>query len=182
MPLPEAYLNGDQFGLPASCKVHRLANIATDKLHCGEHCRIDAFVTITGDVRLGAAVHLGTGCGIWGGYGVRIGTGTSISPGAKIFSATEDVGSVLKSNPQLPGRAFKWVKVRIGAFCVIGSGTVLLPGSVIGHEVVIGALSLVKGDIDIDSGGVYAGSPVRFIKHRTPVNRLLSLGEDVIGA
>jgi len=180
MPLPEAYLNGDQFGLPASCKVHRLANIATDKLRCGENCRIDAFVTITGDVWLGAAVHLSTGCGIWGGYGVRIGTGTSVSPGAKIFSATEDVGSELTSNPQLPGRAFKSGEVLIGNFCVIGAGSVVLPRSCIGHETVVGALSLVGGCY-IGSQGVYAGIPVRFIKHRTPVNRLQSLGEDVIG-
>ena len=176
MPLPNPYLPGTAFGLPASCMVHRLANIATDKLRCGENCRIDAFVTITGDVTLDDCVHIGTGAIILGGGGlVQIGTGTSISPGAKIFSATEAVDAPLTSNPQCQERAFKSGAVHIGSFCVIGAGSVVLPRAIIIDEAVVGALSLVPFGRTLGFGGVFAGIPVRFIKPRQVVNRLKSL-------
>src|SRR3990167_5686918 len=132
-------------GLLASSLVHKSANIATTQLKCGKYCRIDAFVTITGDVTLGDYVHVGVGACLFGTHGITIGDGVSISPGAKIFSASEDVDSELVSNPQVMTRNFLHGAVRIGRLAVVGANSVVLPGASIGDESVVGALSLGKG-------------------------------------
>src|SRR3990167_5478798 len=143
------------YGLSASTLVHKLANIATDSLKCGDNCRIDAFVTITGDVTLGDRVHIGTGACLFGTHGITIGDGASISPGAKIFSASEDVDSDLVSNPQVMNRSFLHGAVIIGRLAVIGANSVVLPNSCIGDETVVGAMSLVPAGASLGRSGVY---------------------------
>jgi len=53
--------------------------------------------------------------------------------------------------------------VRIGAGSWLGHGTVVLPGAIVGKHVVIGANSVVRGEIP--DFCVAAGNPVRVIKH-----------------
>lgn len=52
-------------------------------------------------------------------------------------------------------------KVKIGNNVFIGIGTTILKGVTIGNNVIIGAGSIVTKDLE--SNGVYAGSPARFI-------------------
>ncbi len=52
-------------------------------------------------------------------------------------------------------------RVKIGNDVFIGHGSVILPGTTIGDRVVIGAGSVVKGDIP--SGSVAVGSPARVV-------------------
>jgi acetyltransferase-like isoleucine patch superfamily enzyme len=54
--------------------------------------------------------------------------------------------------------------VVIGRDCYLGAGTMVLAGSTIGDGAIIGARSVVKGDIP--SGEVWAGNPARFIRKR----------------
>jgi maltose O-acetyltransferase len=51
--------------------------------------------------------------------------------------------------------------VKIGERCYIGAGTTILPGSVIGNDAVIGAGSVVTGEIP--AGAVAVGNPARVI-------------------
>jgi maltose O-acetyltransferase len=51
--------------------------------------------------------------------------------------------------------------VSIGRHCYIGAGTIVLPGAVIGDEAIIGAGSLVRGEIP--AGSVAVGCPARVI-------------------
>ena len=59
--------------------------------------------------------------------------------------------------------------VRIGAGSWLGHGTVVLPGAIVGKHVVIGANSVVRGEIP--DFCVAAGNPVRVIKHLAPTDR-----------
>jgi maltose O-acetyltransferase len=52
-------------------------------------------------------------------------------------------------------------RVRIGDRVFVGHGTVILPGATIGSDAVIGAGSVVKGNIP--TGSVVAGNPARVI-------------------
>jgi acetyltransferase-like isoleucine patch superfamily enzyme len=52
--------------------------------------------------------------------------------------------------------------IEIGSNVFIGYGTIILPGSIVGDDVVIGAGSVVTGEIP--SGSVAAGVPARVIK------------------
>lgn len=147
-------------GLPESVAVHRLSNIAGE-LHAGENCRIDAFTTITGTVTLGKNVHIATGVSIFGGAGVAIGDDTSISPGAMIFTASFDRETGYRVNPQLADKKYSSGPVKIGARCIVGAGSVVLPNVTLDDDVLIGALSLVKRDL---VAGLYAGAPVRLLQ------------------
>lgn len=52
--------------------------------------------------------------------------------------------------------------IKIGNNVFIGANSIILPGTVIGDNYIIGAGSVVKGHLDSDS--VYAGVPVKKIK------------------
>jgi acetyltransferase-like isoleucine patch superfamily enzyme len=53
--------------------------------------------------------------------------------------------------------------VRIGAGSWLGHGTVVLPGTTIGRHVVIGANSVVRGDVP--DFCIAAGNPAKVIRH-----------------
>lgn len=163
------YLSGLEWNWDESVLVHRLALIVGTHVRVGRYSRIDAFTVITGDVTLGERVHIGTGAHIYGSYGVSMGECCSLSPGAKIFTATDDVNSPYLANPLLLTRQGKTGPVRIGAYSVIGSNSVVLPNVSIGDEVQIGSNSSVTKSIP--AGQVWGGSPATYIKIRCPIDR-----------
>ena len=141
-----------------------MANIAGTVV-AGENCRIDAFVTITGRVKLGDNVHIGTGACLFGSHGIEIGKGASISPGAKIFTATEDTKSHYVSNPQVEPRCCIFGGVIVKNYAVVGSNSVVLPNVVIGAGAQVGCLSLVK--YSVPDGEIRAGIPAKNIGIKT---------------
>ncbi len=144
-------------------RIHHLANVAGD-LKMGENCRIDAFVTITGDVTLGDNVHIGTGACLFGAHRIIIGNGVSISPGAKLFTATEDMKAEFPSNPQLPQRCVQSGTISVYEYAVVGANAVVLPNVHIGKRAQVGALSLVNKSVQDDS--IVAGIPIKTIGSR----------------
>lgn len=52
--------------------------------------------------------------------------------------------------------------IEIGEYCYVGTGCTLLPGAVVPDRSVVGASSLVRGDL-VDPGRVYAGVPARSV-------------------
>ncbi len=142
--------------------INKLANIVGE-LETGDNCRIDAFVTITGHVKIGNNVHIATGVCIFGTHGVEIGDDTTISPGAKIFTSTYDSETGYRANPQLDNRKSVDGPVKIGARCIVGANSVVLPNVILEDEVLIGCQSMVKSNLP---RGLYADSPVRsLLKH-----------------
>lgn len=143
--------------------INKLANIVGTVEH-GDNCRIDPFVTITGEVRMGNNVHIGVGACIFGTAGVFIGDDCSISPGAKIFTTSYDSETGHLANPQLKDKKYLSGPVLIGDRCIIGANTVVLPRVTIENDVLVGAQSLVNKDLQ--SNSIYAGNPARKIKDR----------------
>ncbi len=154
------------FGLSPNVLVHRLANIACTEFIAGENCRIDAFVTLTGSIRLGANCHISTGSVVIGGHGFEMGDGCALSPGVKVFTATDDMdsGYLASFSGGLEHRAYKGGAVKLGKYVVIGANSVVLPKVEIGDEVQVGALSLVNRSLE--GRGIYAGAPARLLRPR----------------
>lgn len=145
--------------------VHKLANIVGN-VEIGQCSRIDAFVTITGNVRLGKKVHISTGACIFGGEGVEIGDYSGLSPGVKVFTSTEDLSGDSFMHPTSEkNRTPQSSPVFIGKHCTIGANSVVLPGSYLHDGSCVGALSLVKGTLF--GWAVYAGIPVKKLKDRS---------------
>ena len=171
----QPYLRGSLFGWPDSVRVHRLANIA-GQCEVGEHTRIDAFVTITGRVRIGKNCHIATGVAIFGGFGsvhddagVVIGDAVALSPGVKVFTETTDLASGLITGHVGADleRASFGAPVVIDRYASVGANSVVLPGVHIYPGVQVGALSLVRESLA--AGFVYAGCPCRVVSVRPPL-------------
>lgn len=132
----------------------------------GAGSRVDAFVTMTGKVRIGRNCHISTGACIFGGAGFEMGDHSGLSPGVKVHTSTEDVDWGLM-HPTAPcGRHPIEAPIRVGSHCAIGTNSVLLPGAEIPDGAVVGALSLVKERLLPWS--VYAGIPAEFKRTRRP--------------
>lgn len=111
-------------------------------------------------VRIGDRCLIGRGSGIVGHLSIEI--DNDVWTGHNVYITDQNHGyedlDVPISMQSMPERA-----VRIGAGSWLGHGTVVLPGVTIGRHVVVGANSVVRGDIP--SYCVAAGNPIRVIKH-----------------
>jgi acetyltransferase-like isoleucine patch superfamily enzyme len=112
-------------------------------------------VTITGPVTVGSRTHIGTGACIFGEGGVTIEAGVSVSPGVKVYTRTD-------CNPQ-DDDGSEHFPVVLKEKSMIGTNSVVLPGTVVGTRTVVGALSLARGKL-LD-GWLYAGVPAKPIRN-----------------
>jgi dTDP-4-amino-4,6-dideoxy-D-glucose acyltransferase len=55
--------------------------------------------------------------------------------------------------------------VHVGRHVIVGSGSVVLPGIILGDGSAVGALSLVNADCE--EFGIYAGTPAKRISNRS---------------
>jgi len=135
----------------------------------GDHVRIDDFAVITADepVELGAYVHIATGVYLNGTAGVTIGDFTSLSARVCLYTNTDDFSGPAIIGATVPNeyRNVKTQRVDIGRHCVIGAGSVVLPGAELPEGVAVGALSLVKDRLE--EWTLYAGVPVRKVRPRS---------------
>ncbi|SJM29740.1 acyltransferase [Mesorhizobium delmotii] len=77
------------------------------------------------------------------------------------YSITTALASIGKMIPRGPGEVFILDDIVIGRNCFIGARASVLPGARVGDNVVIGAGSVVKGNIA--DGSIVAGNPARTI-------------------
>lgn len=106
-------------------------------------------------------VHIGMGCRIDLTAMVIIERGTTLSPGVTILTHS-DPGSYHLSpicNEFAPFTA----AVNIGSHCWVGSNSTILPATRINDQCVVGACSLVKGNLQACS--LYYGMPVKKIRN-----------------
>ena len=91
---------------------------------------------------------------------ISIGKNTTMS--SEIVVLTHDYSIITGMHASGYNRTGRFLKpVSIGENCFIGLRSILLPGTTIGDNVIIGAGSVVKGKLP--SNGVYAGNPAKFI-------------------
>lgn len=130
---------------------------------------IDSFVKIkpvggSGDVVLGENVVINSGCVIYSGNGVRIGDNTAVAANT-VFAALNheyrDRTRLIRDQRFAPSRG----GIDIGEDVWIGAGCVLLDGARLGSGCVIGALSLVRGQVEPYT--VNAGNPLKCIGVRS---------------
>lgn len=85
---------------------------------------------------------------------IEIGRNTTICEGTYLLCHD--------SSPRVGGFDTLFGNIKIGSNVFIGIKCIILMDTTIGDNVIIGAGSVVKGEIP--SGGVWAGNPARFIK------------------
>lgn len=134
----------------------------------GDNCIIDDFTYISTALELKSYVHISAGCRIIGGKNstVSFGEYSTLSPGVVLAAGSDDyVGGI--ATPLVPMDAKGDAQIgfiRLGRHCIVGSNSVVLPNVSFGDGASVGALSLVKRDLE--AWGLYAGIPARKIKER----------------
>jgi acetyltransferase-like isoleucine patch superfamily enzyme len=119
----------------------------------GQVCLSDPVVSI-GDRCL-----IGRGSSVVGHLGISI--GDDVWTGHHVYITDQNHGYADLERP-ISVQAMPESPVRIGAGSWLGHGSVVLPGATIGEHVVIGANSVVRGDIPAFT--VAAGNPARVVK------------------
>ena len=91
---------------------------------------------------------------------ISIGDATTISMDVMFLTHDYSISKGLKMlNPALNGRFLK--PISVGSNCFIGMRTILMPGTVLGDNVIVGAGSIVKGKFP--DNVVIAGNPAKII-------------------
>ena len=155
---------GTNILIDESCIINGIENISI-----GSNVRIDAFTIISavsGSLKIGSNIHISNNCSLACRGGVELKDFSGLSGGVKIYSASDDYLGRSMTNPTIPE---KYKKVKVGKVVlekhvIIGSSSVILPNVIIGEGASVGALSLVKENLD--DWSVYVGSPVKKLGKR----------------
>ena len=155
-----------------SARVSPLADLEAStrgtKIIVGADCVIDSFVKIKpvggfGDVRLGERCYVNSGCVLYSGNGIKIGNDVLIAANctlAPVNHAFQDRHRLIREQGFDADRGGIVIEddVWIGANCV------LLDGSVLRRGCVVGAGSVVRGELPAYS--ICIGSPAVPVKER----------------
>lgn len=155
-----------------SSRISKLADIEDSirgsRLVIGEQSSIDSFVKFKpaggiGDIIIGARSVINSGCVFYSGNGISIGNDVAIAANctfAPVNHAYDRKDILIRDQSFKPGKGGIIIEddVWIGAGCVFLDGTILRKGCV------IGAMSLVRGEVE--SYGIYAGNPLQKIGER----------------
>lgn len=158
--------------------------IRLENISIGDNCMIDDFVIIAGGrnshlTLIGNHVHIAPFTSILGSAGVALLDFVTLAPGCRLFSESEDYLESAFTNPTVPDkyRSTSIGQIVLGRFVILGANCVVLPGVTIGEGASVGALSLIKDNIE--PWTVNAGIPTRQIKKRDK-NRILELYQKMI--
>jgi acetyltransferase-like isoleucine patch superfamily enzyme len=129
---------------------------------------IDAFVKIkpvggSGDVIIGKHSYINSGCVIYSGNGVTIGQHVAIAANctlAPVNHAYQRRDQLIVEQRFAPSRGGIVIEDDVW----IGAGVVILDGAILRRGCVIGALSLVRGEVEAYS--INVGNPLRVVGHR----------------
>ncbi len=162
---------GENVKISEHASIYNPSNISI-----GNNVRVDDFCILSagdGGISLGNHIHIAAYSSIIGAGKVIVSDYCNISSRVSIYSSSDDYSGAFLTSPVI-AEQFTNVDhspVTIGAHCIVGCGSVILPGTTLKTGVSIGALSLVKGELQAMC--IYAGVPLRFIKTR--VDHLLEL-------
>lgn len=149
--------------------ISRLARIyGAPKISIGDCVRIDDFAILSGAVRLGNFVHIGTYASITGGNGIDssvvMGDFCGMSSYSKIFATTDDfVGGYLVGPCVLESfRNVKASHITLAGHCHIGSHSLILPKSRFELGASLGPMSLNMGRT-FKEWHYYLGNPAKAV-------------------
>lgn len=134
----------------------------------GDNSIIDDFTYISTQLEIEGMVHISAGCKLIGGPQSKVVMRkySTLSPNVVIAAGSDDyVGGI--ATP-LVGKEFKgdveYGTVEIGRHSIVGAGSVILPNVMFGEGAAVGAMSLVKKDLE--DWWLYAGIPGRKLRQR----------------
>jgi acetyltransferase-like isoleucine patch superfamily enzyme len=153
-------------------KISKLADIEDSvrgsKIIIGDGVHIDSFVKIKpvggmGDLIIGENSYINPGTVIYTGNGVRIGNGVMIAANCTLAPVNHEYRSrdkTILTQGFLPSKGGIIIEDDVW----IGANSVILDGAIIRKGAVVGASSVVRGELA--EYGIYAGNPLKQIGRR----------------
>ena len=137
-------------------------------IEIGDRVSIDSFVKIkpaggTGDLRIGADTTINSGCVFYTGNGVVIGRRCAIAANctfAPVNHAISDRSVPIIAQGFMPSRG----GIRLEDDVWVGANVVVLDGAVLRRGCVVGAGSVVRGEIP--PYAICVGAPAKVIRYR----------------
>ncbi len=162
---------GENVRVAKNCVIIGLPNI-----ELGDDSRIDAGTCIfatTGRLRLLGANHIGGQNHFAVAADLTFGDFSGTSQGVRIYTSTDDYTGKWMAGPCVPPelRRPKTAPITIGRHCIVGSGSVILPGCDFADGAAVGALSLVTKPLE--EWTMNHGNPAKRIGRRS--RRVLTL-------
>ena len=147
----------------------------------GNNVRIDDFCIISigsQGAEIGSYVHISCHSLVIGKESIKIGDFAGISSRVSVYSSSDDYTGEGMTNPTIPDdfRKVDNRAVELGRHCIVGSGSIILPGVTMGEGSAIGALSKISKDCL--PFGIYSGNPARKVGERS--RQLLALERSFI--
>lgn len=141
-----------------------------ERISIGENTRIDDFCILSagaGGITLGRNVHIACYVSLIGKESITIADFAGISSKCSVYSSSDDYSGNAMSNPTVPSKYTKVDSrpVHIGKHVLVGAGSIILPGVIIGDYSSVGAASFVKKPIPLE-GIVWSGNPLRSLSQR----------------
>lgn len=133
-----------------------------DLIEIGDYSRIDDFCVLSGKISMGRNVHIAVFCNLAGGSeGITIEDFAGIAYGSHIFSQSDDYSGQALTGPTIPEKFKKETKkaIRIGKHCIVGTGSLIFPGVILGEGTSVGALSLITKSTE--EWSIYFGVPAK---------------------
>jgi acetyltransferase-like isoleucine patch superfamily enzyme len=160
---------GENVRIAKTCNI-----VGAENIDIGNNVRIDAYtqiVALGARITLGSFIHVGAGCFLSGRGGIEMGDFSGLSQHVSIYSASDDYLGRHMTNPLVPEHltGVTVARVSIGRHCIVGSGSVILPGVNLEEGVAVGALSLVTRTVP--EWTLVSGIPARraIKRHRDPL-------------
>lgn len=149
------------------CLISRNARFyGPQNMTIGNHVRIDDFCILSGTITLGCYIHISAYVALYGAMGIVFEDCSGISARGTIYSAMDDFSGDYLIGPMLPEELTHVTggPVIVKKYVQIGAHSILFPNLTVGEGSVVGACSMVRKSLD--SWGIYAGMPCKFMKAR----------------
>ena len=157
---------------PGVLFIGRLKLARGTKLSLGAHCRVRKTVIVNGGGEVSVGEHtLLNGCWIGAAQRVEVGAWALISD---CNISDTDFHNLAPRERHLPASARASSPVVIGRNAWIGARAIVLKGSRVGTDSVVGSGSVVRGDVP--EGVVVAGNPAVVVKRFPPEQRSAPAG------
>ena len=130
------------------CSIYNAKNI-----EIGSNVRIDDFVILSageGGIRIGSHIHIACYSSLIGGGEIIVEDFSQVSSRVTILSSSDDFSGDFLVGPCVSSEFtnVKSKKVLLKKHSVIGTGSTILPGVTLHEGAAVGAMSLVKNDVD----------------------------------
>ena len=126
-----------------------------DRIYFGRDMTI---ICSGGRIEVGAGTFFNSGCRLSSHLQISIGSDCLFGPNVSIYDSDHRFGS----GKSVRTLGYEKSSVRIGNNCWFGTNTVVLRGTEIESDVVVGANSVVRGTLK--TRGVYVGIPSKLVK------------------